>query len=394
MVKNTGLCILILMFSFTAVAANFCRALINSSQKSAYASEITVIVGTDRKASKSSLIAKEVLKQLQQNPHVVINLVNLTDLPKNIFKSDYFEGKSASFTKNFVSPIERSQAIIFVIPEYDGAVPGVLSYYLNHMRTSFDKKYVALIGLSAGKWGARAALDAFKGTITHRQGRVLGDLQVNIENIENKTTANEVTDIDTLKRIQISVQELIKTLNMADESANKQMSLAQLAMLMRNSSVSIKLNNDITIEGNLNNLLLNENLTPAYIQMSGPTRLKQNQQVIEGQDTNVHASGYGMPIGAIHGYPKNWYKKSNLPFTIAKGLKLSSKIKLTFESGIIVSGTVKNLTYDSNGNLLIITFTDASVKKGQEVLFDKNWGDFDMAVGDYIEKITPTQIIN
>ncbi|MGZ3692506.1 MAG: NADPH-dependent FMN reductase, partial [Pseudobdellovibrio sp.] len=182
-------------------AANACFPMVHNSQLPANTPEVTVIIGTDRQGSNSAIVSKAILSQLAAQNNVRINLVDLAKLPKSIFKSDYFAKKPAEFTKNFVEPIDQASALVFVIPEYDGAVPGILSYFMNHVRVPLAEKQVALVGLSAGRWGARSALDSFKGTLTHRAARVLGDLQINIENVDAKISEQNITDPETNRRI-------------------------------------------------------------------------------------------------------------------------------------------------------------------------------------------------
>lgn len=98
--------------------------------------------------------------------------------------------------RDFSDPITRASSLIFVIPEYDGTVPGILSYFMNHTNAPIDKKSVGLVGISAGRWGARQVLDAFKGTLTHRGARVLGDFQINIPGVDSKIQEGRVSDTD------------------------------------------------------------------------------------------------------------------------------------------------------------------------------------------------------
>ena len=52
-----------------------------------------------------------------------------------------------------------------------------------------------------------------------------------------------------------------------------------------------------------------------------------------------------------------------------------------------MSGEIKNLTFDSKGNLLVITFTNAQAQHGAQILFEKSWGDFDVLIGDFVENV-------
>lgn len=387
MSKMTGILLLIATFLFykLSYAAPMCRVMVHNSQTSAYAPEITVVIGTDRKNSNTMVVSKELIKHLAQNPNARINVIDLAQLPQSVFKADYFEKKSPFFENNFVKPIVNADGIIFVIPEYDGAVPGILSYYMNHMRASLSKKQIGLVGISAGRWGARSPLDAFKGTLTHRGGRVLGDIQVNIEFVEGKVENSQLTNPDAKNRLGALATELTKSLNLSTGGVPNQKNLGMIAAAAKDKKTQILLNNSNAVEGLFSNYVLNANGTLSYVQFNGPTKIKNKDVVIPGQDVDTHNLGYGMPVGAIKGFKKEWYKKPNLEST---GLKIGDKVKLEYESGIVVNGKLKNIVLDADGNALVLTFSDVTVKNGSNFLFQKDWGDFDIAVADHIEQIT------
>ena len=60
--------------------------------------------------------------------------------------------------------------------------------------------------------------------------------------------------------------------------------------------------------------------------------------------------------------------------------------RIEFESGVLVSGRVKQLVKREN-QLLVVTFANCTVKLGERILFAPSWGEFDMAVGDRITSV-------
>lgn len=160
--------------------------------------------------------------------------------------------------------------------------------------------------------------------------------------------------------------------------------VAQIAEAYVEKAVELKLNNKVSIHGKLSGLVYNENKTLAYIQTAGATQIKFQGEVIPGQDVDVHNMGYGMPVGAIQGFKKSWYTKKNFE---AMDFKVGQKKKIVYESGVVIQGTIKKLSFDEQGNLLVVTYSDATVKNGDNFLFRKEWGDFDVAVADFIEEV-------
>lgn len=56
---------------------------------------------------------------------------------------------------------------------------------------------------------------------------------------------------------------------------------------------------------------------------------------------------------------------------------------IEFPSGVRVDGSVSDV-FIQDGKILIITFQNCTVTRGNKVLFDPSWGEYDMAVGDRI----------
>jgi hypothetical protein len=64
-------------------------------------------------------------------------------------------------------------------------------------------------------------------------------------------------------------------------------------------------------------------------------------------------------------------------------LREGEDAELEFTSGVTVSGCVKQLL-EQDGKLILVTFSNCTVKLGDRILFDPSWGEYDMAVGDRI----------
>ena len=70
----------------------------------------------------------------------------------------------------------------------------------------------------------------------------------------------------------------------------------------------------------------------------------------------------------------------------ALGIVEGRKAKIEFVSGVDVSGKVENILR-RDGKLLLITFSNCTAKYGDRVLFNPDWGMYDMAVGERISSV-------
>src|SRR5882724_219597 len=125
--------------------------------------------------------------------------------------------------------------------------------------------------------------------------------------------------------------------------------------------------------------------SPIYLRSKGPTALAFRNKELTGHGKDRHAEGFGAPIGRwqnVHAAPENLSSDQLHSIGIVEGRKAT----IEFESGVIVSGRAEKIVRQDN-KLLLITFSNCTVKRGDQVLFDPSWGEFDMAVGEKISSV-------
>jgi phenylalanine-4-hydroxylase len=163
-----------------------------------------------------------------------------------------------------------------------------------------------------------------------------------------------------------------------------------LEKLLRAKTVNtIELDSGLQISGTL------KSYKGSYLALNGPTQLATNGRELHGQGVEHHQHGFGSPIGraAIEVSSHTSRKRSShhnlgeIPQTELDriGIKTGESIILHFESGVVVSGKVMQMTYSQTSNrLIILTLAEARATRGAEVLFDPSWGIYDMAVGEKV----------
>tara|TARA_R110002126_G_scaffold72364_1_gene180855 strand:+ start:8287 stop:10032 length:1746 start_codon:yes stop_codon:yes gene_type:complete len=143
---------------------------------------------------------------------------------------------------------------------------------------------------------------------------------------------------------------------------------------------TIELTTGIQISGIFDKVIQFKNNKVAYFQTKGKTALANRDKELIGHGVSVHQNGFGSPIGKLKGI--------NLPIEDmsprdlkAYGIYEGEYMTLEFESGIILKGKAITGTRDLRGKILMITFDDCTVTYKDEVLFQPEWGLYDMAVG-------------
>lgn len=127
--------------------------------------QIAVIVGSLRKESFNRHLANAIIKMATSN--VVFRLVEIGDLP--LYNQDDDE-QQAQAVKRMKAEIHHCDGVLFVTPEYNRSIPGVLKNALDHGSRPYGhniwaKKPAAIIGISPSPVGTALAQQHLRGVL-------------------------------------------------------------------------------------------------------------------------------------------------------------------------------------------------------------------------------------
>lgn len=119
--------------------------------------KVAVVVGSLRKASNNKKLARALAKLVQGKMEFL--MVEIGDLP--LFNQDLEGDVPASVTK-FKKDIDSCDAVLFVTPEYNRSIPGVLKNAIDwgsrpYGKSSWAGKPAAICGTSPGALGTAVA---------------------------------------------------------------------------------------------------------------------------------------------------------------------------------------------------------------------------------------------
>ena len=145
---------------------------------------------------------------------------------------------------------------------------------------------------------------------------------------------------------------------------------------------TIELSTGLQISGVFTKVLEHEG-KPIYIQTLNDTALAYREKELVGHGTNIHAKGFGSPIGKLKGI--NLAIEDMSPRDLAAYHIYEEKVvTLEFEGGIKVSGEIITGKRNLQGKIILISFKNCTVKHHNIILFKPEWGVYDMAVGKSI----------
>ncbi len=122
---------------------------------------------------------------------------------------------------------------------------------------------------------------------------------------------------------------------------------------------------------------------PIYIQTTGKTALAYREKEIVNHGTDYHSEGFGSPIGRLKNINlaiEDMSPRDLQAYNIYEG----KHTELEFEGDIKVSGEIITGSRNLQGEIILISFKNCTVTHNDTVLFQPEWGIYDMAVGKKI----------
>lgn len=140
--------------------------------------KIAVITGSLRRDSMNKKLARNLMEIGAgiENGAMSFTIVPLDDLP--LYNQDMDEALPAS-VERFKAAVESADAVLFVTPEYNRGIPGVLKNAIDwgsrpYGRNSWGKKPAAIAGASGGHVGTAAAQAQLRDILTMLNMRISG----------------------------------------------------------------------------------------------------------------------------------------------------------------------------------------------------------------------------
>jgi len=162
---------------------------------------IAVILGTAREGNFSQKVAELVFNHLKEKGYST-EFVNV---------EDFTFGKTIAYSgdKNPVKPwadiITRSEAIIFVCPEYNHSYPGELKILIDSLYDEYKGKIAGIVSVSMGQFAGVRVTEALK-ILLHTVNFKLVHTNVNVPKVQN-----EIDEQKTKKHLDSMIDEM-KTL--------------------------------------------------------------------------------------------------------------------------------------------------------------------------------------
>jgi phenylalanine-4-hydroxylase len=142
----------------------------------------------------------------------------------------------------------------------------------------------------------------------------------------------------------------------------------------------------LQVSGKFVQVITEDHNNPAYIKTLGGTALAFGDKEISGHGPDYHVDGFGSPVGKLQNNNKPLEDFSD-PELEHIGMISGKEVFLQFKSGIEVKGKVTKINR-VDGKITLIRFAGCQVTTSNgTVLFQPEWGMYDMAVGEKIVSV-------
>jgi NAD(P)H-dependent FMN reductase len=170
---------------------------------------ITIISGTNRKESKSLLLAQK-YHNILKNKGIESQIFSMEEFPCDLSVHDiynYDHPKIKNLVEKYIKPAEK---LVFIVPEYNGGVPGILKLFIDAVDPKiFYQKKAGLVGVASGRSGNLRGLDHLAAMLNYLQTEVMA-FKLPISRIDTLIQNEEIVDEDTIKSLELHADKMYK----------------------------------------------------------------------------------------------------------------------------------------------------------------------------------------
>lgn len=123
---------------------------------------IPILLGTAREDRSSENVAKFVLSEVEKDEQIETQLVDVRTMDYTATIPPWGKGGADEKPTKWKEIMSKADGLIIVTPEYNHGYPGELKLVLDSLYAEYEKKPVALCGVSSGGLGGARVVDHIK----------------------------------------------------------------------------------------------------------------------------------------------------------------------------------------------------------------------------------------
>lgn len=170
---------------------------------------ITIISGTNRPDNNSQRVSR-ICQRMLKDRGVDAPILSMEQLPADFLSSEMYGERSEVMEQLLTQLIEPADKYLFVVPEYNGSISGVLKVFIDSVDPhTFHHKKASLVGVSAGFNGNLRGLDHLTSILHYLEVKVL-PTQTKLSYIyESLEEGGELTDSTRKKELEEQIDRFL-----------------------------------------------------------------------------------------------------------------------------------------------------------------------------------------
>lgn len=203
--------------------------------------------------------------------------------------------------------------------------------------------------------------------------------------VETAMVDYDITRMQPQLFVAASFEHLLEVLEeFADSMCFRKGGIESVKQVMASDNVgTVVLDSGLQISGVIDRIDEGSDKHVSFIKTRSETSLAYQDIELDGHGIAYHLDGFSSPLGAVKGLHTPLYLLADEDLARI-GLISGEVSHLEFVSGFTVRGILSD-TLRKDGKLILLSFTDCTVTDGDNnIIFQPEWGTFDMAVGSSI----------
>lgn len=181
-----------------------------------------ILSGTNRPGARTLEVSR-IIQKLYKDAGENVELIDLGEVSMRELDGSQYADKQPDHIQDWVTKLNASTGVIIVCPEYNGSMPGILKYFIDHWKypETFEYRPFSFVGLG-GRFGGMRPVEHLQQIVGYRNGYIY-PIRVFIPNIWSNLANGEFKDpmiLDLLKQQVQGFQKFVKALESQRLDAN------------------------------------------------------------------------------------------------------------------------------------------------------------------------------
>lgn len=178
-------------------------------------SQKIILSGTDRKDSNTKKISN-IIQRCYKEQDEEVPILSLEELGfTSQMDRSYYGERAPAVIQQALDQVLTAEGLILVTPEYNGSVPGVLKWFIDHLKypEAFEYKPVAFVGLG-GMFGGLRPVEHLQQIFGYRNAFIFPE-RIFLMNVYKNLKDGELTDalaLSLLKKQTLGFQKFCRAL--------------------------------------------------------------------------------------------------------------------------------------------------------------------------------------